>query len=547
MESYIPTVLATFVEPIWVVLNRILCMLQPYEELRRGKAIAQKSLIADYASLPPQFAFWRAFRSGHVILGAVCWMALLANLLTVAFSTLFFEADVGIPHPANISSSLQTYIRGDILHDFMNTPVDDHFYVAMSNLTARTPMPPFTDDSFFYLPFDSTSSPNATWQYRATTKALGAQLDCVPLLSSGPNSISVTERGRTNITFKVKIDQGHAKSPCEEMQPVFCFDIASGAVALEVVFSACGTYLVSGWMRANLTPNEAVNLKLIDLSKSNLDSVQSTFLACRSKLITGMSDVLVDSAGIVQQASLLNKFDSPPKSWFVGTSVDLLERMLVVWGPSSGRYGAWHNDSYPTDFYNYLISKATNSSRLLDPALPVPSAEEATPLISALYSKLFAIVLGNNVAAILPDRTESLVTGSIIKPTTRIFMSRPMFVVSEVVLALYVVVTVLVYVHRPWRFLPRLPTSIASVVAFFAASHAVLDLRGTSALSTKERNDHVKRQNHRYGYGRFIGTDGLAKVGIERYPYLLLNEADTVRTDKNWLTVLTARPRRWFG
>jgi len=52
--NYILVVFATFLDPFWVLLNRLLCVLEPFEELREGNGTASESLDLKYTSLPPQ-------------------------------------------------------------------------------------------------------------------------------------------------------------------------------------------------------------------------------------------------------------------------------------------------------------------------------------------------------------------------------------------------------------------------------------------------------------------------------------------------------------
>lgn len=65
-----------------------------------------------------------------------------------------------------------------------------------------------------------------------------------------------------------------------------------------------------------------------------------------------------------------------------------------------------------------------------------------------------------------------------------------------------------------------MPTSIAAIIALFAAGSAVQDLEGTSLFSKKERRAHLRVLGHRYGYGKFLGFDGSIQVGIEKEPFL---------------------------
>ncbi|KAF2824129.1 hypothetical protein CC86DRAFT_408236 [Ophiobolus disseminans] len=89
IREYLPTAIATMIEPGWILINRLLCMLQPLEALQ-GSRSASKTISLNYNSLPPQLTIFRAIRAGHFTLASVCAMALLANLLATAFAGLLF-------------------------------------------------------------------------------------------------------------------------------------------------------------------------------------------------------------------------------------------------------------------------------------------------------------------------------------------------------------------------------------------------------------------------------------------------------------------------
>jgi hypothetical protein len=61
-----------------------------------------------------------------------------------------------------------------------------------------------------------------------------------------------------------------------------------------------------------------------------------------------------------------------------------------------------------------------------------------------------------------------------------------------------------------------MPTTPASQMAFFAASHALRDLAETSDMSEKERNSYLEWSRQRHGFGKLVGTDGNPHIGIER-------------------------------
>lgn len=541
VENYIPTAIATLIEPFWLVLNRLLCMLQPFEELRRGRAPPQQSIGLDYSSLPPQFVIWKAFRSGHTVLAAVCGMTLLANVLAVAFSGLFFENTVEVPLISTFSRPYDLQFQPlngsagpfDARSGALDEVTSDPFYIATSNLTAKTPMPPWTDDRYAYLPFvpKGDAEKNSTWQYRATTPAFGVQLNCSAMPTQGSMSytLSITSGGRDRIlNVSLPRDDGHiaichdgywspwggsptGQSALELIAPLFALN---DTPATDISF--CREHILAAWLRVDLSPDPipADNHGVANLTILSRDE---TVILCRQTLVAGTADIVVDAQGRVQR-TISVETSSDNVGTIFGTSPSDLIGQAQYFTLRSGQ--TWHNDSFPSDFNNYLIEKHINSTRLIDPSLPPPSPEDAASAFADVYSKLFAILIGTNMDMLLtPAAADTNVDGFTIRPTVRVFLSKPMFIIAETILALYIVVTTVLYVRRPWRILPRLPTTPASTIAFFAASRALQDVRGTARYSSAERERHLERLDNRYGFGSFIGTDGKPHAGIEKMPF----------------------------
>lgn len=106
IKNYIPTAFAMFLEQIWVILNRLLCVLKPFAELRKGNSSMKASLAVKYTSLPPQLVVWRALRSGHVLFAGACAVAISTNLITLSLSTLFIEGTTSSWISAKFSSKM---------------------------------------------------------------------------------------------------------------------------------------------------------------------------------------------------------------------------------------------------------------------------------------------------------------------------------------------------------------------------------------------------------------------------------------------------------
>jgi hypothetical protein len=126
-----------------------------------------------------------------------------------------------------------------------------------------------------------------------------------------------------------------------------------------------------------------------------------------------------------------------------------------------------------------------------------------------------------------------------------------MFIISESILLAYITVTIWLYIQRPWKILSRLPSNLASVIAFFAASRAAEDLKNTAHLTTVGRTEHLARINGKYGFGNFIGRDGRNHLGIEKHPYVAslvqggtrttIAGVSTCKVSKSWFV----RVRQW--
>ncbi|KAJ9639924.1 hypothetical protein H2199_006157 [Coniosporium tulheliwenetii] len=512
LYSILPIALATFIEPLWVVLNRQLCLLQPFEDLRRGNSAAANSIGVDYMSLPPQLVLWRALRSGHWVLALVCGMSVLANVLAVALGGLFYSFSGGPPITTNM---VQPYTPRFASLEKSSVPSGSIAQVHMAmatNFTYNTILPKWTDDEFIYIPFlphdyDSTNISHSVAEYEATTRAFGARLDCVPLSAGTFNDYELKvipdqQKSGLGANLSVIVDRGDGTR-------ISC---ASSNIRIN---NSLGTVAEC--------PRGAVSIELVNTMSALPDASESERSFCEQlppRLVTGTVRLRSEGDGGIRKPRVENVTSDGIEQYFADEPSRYITRIQGFL--DQGR-ATWHNDSHPSDFMNYLMMKASNSTRMLDPSLPPPPAEEAAAQFNQIYAKLFALYLGTHMNTLLiPSENPAAVTlsGITFDSKDRIFVSKPMFIIAETILCTYVIVTIIVYIRRPERFLPRLPTTIASIIATFAASHAVRDFGSTAHLSTKERAEFIGALGTKYGYGSFIGTDGKGHVGIEKEPLM---------------------------
>ena len=172
---------------------------------------------------------------------------------------------------------------------------------------------------------------------------------------------------------------------------------------------------------------------------------------------------------------------------------------------------------------------------MIDPTQPLPTFDDVLGPLDKAYSNLFAIWLGTNKDKLLvpgEEADQSSIEAWRLELEQRLFLSTPMFAISEAILCTYALVAIIVYMRRPGQYLARLPTSIASVVALFAASSAVHDMKDTSHLDKKGRARHLEDLDSRYGYGSFVGGDGRVHIGIEKTPFVRLRSKTTWLGDR---------------
>jgi hypothetical protein len=561
LENYIPTAIATLIEPMWILINRLLCLLQPLEELQDCNAKADRSIDANYNSLPPQLVVFQALKSKHFVLAAVCAMALLANVLAVAFSGLFNQDLTEVRRPTAFQPPYEFQfvpINGSIIPkpSIDSSPVFangayrggdglEQFLVAESNYTRNTSLPSWTDDNMFYTPLfaegTNNSEVNAT-QFEGKTRAIGAALDCVQLergsnIDFGFQAVTWDRSDliETSLNLTIPTDSGNVRcfSGKITVVPGAYNRCVSGRNSVEFVrmlgprvnatqheINTCMGSVVLGWLRE---PQGTCAL-----GRNITFRAENTLLIhCRPHLMTGRAMIHVDSNGRLQSPGVVDMLDK--NSTTNSQNIFSTDPINLV-GQSNGYIfqdtdSLYHNDSFDNDFINHFAVKATNSHRLVDPNQPLPTFEEVLIPINKAYSKLFAIWLGinkNNLLVPVSDTNATQIQGSRLDQERRIFLSTTMFIISEAILCTYALVAIWVYIRRPGQYLARLPTSIASIIALFAASVAVQDMQDTSHLDRKGRARFLKDLDARYGYGSFIGGgDGRVHIGIEKTPLVV--------------------------
>ncbi|KAL3594684.1 hypothetical protein FPOAC2_09001 [Fusarium poae] len=527
LENYIPTVFATLIEPFWVLLNRLLCVLQPFRDLWQGKAEPSRSISASYTSIPPQLVIWRALKSRHIVLVLVCTMALLANLLAVGMGSLFNEAPMLAEYTELMLPAFNAKFDNDsvfgldrALHqDLITTSqYSDHYYIAMANLSSGTTLPPWVSKDYYFQRHEMAKSKqsNSRDVYNIPARGFGATANCTAL---PVRRLPVHDTPRPFRDFsQVKDgDCGDAIDIVSQEMRENIFNRSTGVSGEEYVGTLgdnqgpvrCARTLIMGWARTS----DAENIN---------GTVDASFITCRPTLQTALFNLTVDSLGHVLSYDRTSEIETSLDYEGWESHVDLIIRNVGIQWQSMPFQ--WHNDSTARDWMNYLTVLKTGSRDILNPLNAVPDTEKLKPVVEDIYRRVFAIFLGLNDQ--LFDTRNETEPSTVVRRSeeTRIFMEDASFIMTMTILSLNAAVALLFYSRAVPFVLPRLPTTLGSTLAYVAPSRL-------AAPSFQASPGHLSRT---FSFGRYIGKDGDVHIGIEMDPHVVPVDPVSLKMKKDF-------------
>ncbi|OBR11889.1 Phosphoribosylaminoimidazole-succinocarboxamide synthase [Colletotrichum higginsianum IMI 349063] len=501
LENYIPTMFATLLEPFWVLVNRLLCIIQPFKDLWNGQRSANSSINARYTSVPPQLVIWRAAKSGHLVLVAICLLALLSNLLAVGLGGLFNEKPATINTTCEVQQTMRPSFNNDSVMSIdsqlsfaRSIAYESPFYIVMNNISQGTTLPPWVNKDYFFQPFTSVPGQEAeAEELTVRTRGFGVRPSCfvadtIRSIGTGPVlNYTYTRNGEPvpscPTTFQendLTLNRSFTGEP-------------TGHGTAEVVRSfhrrgsrtPCEVPLVLSWSR---TPS----ITKVD------GEIETWHVVCEPIFTTSLFDVTVDRQGYVLRADHASEPSATLDDPLTTNNTDVISTYLnYILG--DGMPVRWHNDSLSREFMNYLLKiHPDNANNILDP-LEKPDPLALLPSIESIYRQLWAIMLHLNPQFFNTFTEPVRISGTCRKTDIRIFMDSSALVISISVLALNVAVAVVLYGFTITHFLPRMPTTIGSVLAYMAPSRAVREYDGPDSL-----------KGATFSFGRYVGDDGRA-------------------------------------
>ncbi|RYO90155.1 hypothetical protein DL764_008484 [Monosporascus ibericus] len=291
--------------------------------------------------------------------------------------------------------------------------------------------------------------------------------------------VTVTDQDKSILIGQVRIDEdtlrGHYK-PEKPMalQPgtgvlfvfamalviaLLCYlrrvEVAQGDNAYPTAL--CHGVFVMGWGRS------------IASNGTSKGVTNSSFVACEPAVISRFFEVAIDHEGHVLSAEVLDETDETSYELDPASVANLTLRMNYFL--QQNKCG-WHSDVRTQDWMHYLFKVLDDdNSALVNPSEDVPDPQVLIPLIERVYRQAFAALL--YTAPQIFDEFEQggpLVAGKRDTTETRLFMVRGAFVISTLVLAVNIITATFIYWRGTMVYLPRMPTTIASLLGYTAAS-----------------------------------------------------------------------------
>jgi len=283
--SFIPAVIATLLEPFWVLVGRYLALYQPYTELQRGNASPDSSLGLKFTNIPPILIAPRALRHSHIILFLASMMAITANLLAVAFGGIFgpgfkpLTSDLAVTYP--FTTTINTEIQMEnpkqrALEGTFAKDAEEHWLVVNTNVIEGTDLPAWVTDEFYFLPFEWEPG-NKSDLRTSMTQGYGGSLTCQLLPGGAYHSLGLMgwrgEAFTVNVTLPVP-DGGSLRCRSEGMMYPQILEVGTHPFAMEWVWGlqafdgsdkkamqACRSLILAGWGRgeANLKKSDRTN------------------------------------------------------------------------------------------------------------------------------------------------------------------------------------------------------------------------------------------------------------------------------------------------
>ncbi|KAI8167298.1 hypothetical protein K4K49_009351 [Colletotrichum sp. SAR 10_70] len=425
----------------------------------------------------------------------------------VGLGGLFNEEPIAIEHPHEFQQSIMPRLNNESVYNFSNpiAPYEVPFLITMNNVTQNTPLTRWVSHEYFFQPFKVIPNDTAPANtYSARTTGFGVNPSC-------SNMGTFKTQGKTPEVNYTIMRNGEVVQGCPSNFTTkdlnlntTIYEDLTGQASGEYVsimnkditdLTICQVPVMFGWSRSAQAANKT-------------GEMETWAVVCDPVFTTAMFDVTVDSDGYVISSSQVSE-SSPTLDYPLSTNhTDMM--ITIINSLFTTNKNKWHNDTFARDWINYLLKIQPGHADLLDPK-STPDIPSLIPDLEALYRQIYVLALGNTQQNLWETYPEPVTIPGIRHVTeTRIFMNTTALAISLAVLGINIAVAIALYGLAIKHFLPRMPTTIGSILAYLAPSRAVREYDGPGSL-----------QSATFSFGRYVAEDGRAHVGIELDPFVV--------------------------
>ncbi|PHH93074.1 hypothetical protein CDD83_1359 [Cordyceps sp. RAO-2017] len=460
VEKYLPSAYAGLIEPFWVLLNRHLCTIQPYQELRKGRALPARSIHTTYSAFPPQLTVWRAAKARHFLLALVGLTTLIGSILGIAMAALFNEQKVTVEYPSAFTPSIVPRFAQDYDEDRLFARSGQELVAAELNFSRRAQLPPWVSPAYFFLRHQVEAA-GAEDTYTLRTRGLGADLDCTTgvarselagdagdaRLAVKPDHYPYCHEAVADPLGTLSLDVRRRLLECNDrclrrngtMTLAFDFyqTVSDPALRPDTPGSRCDNSFYLSWGRIFPAPR---NGSTFDMSLA----------LCKPVFETALFDVTVDARGHV--LSYQRKGELGPFLGSEKTDRRAIWQLLRAKNYFSDYFFLDPEPTPPHFWLTYLQVLLSGSRAFLDPGNPIPDPVERVAVVRDVYRRLFAIKLGVHSISIFEKPSERNgtavpVIGSRSTQETRVFMDQAAFILTITILSAHLLIAVVIYHH----------------------------------------------------------------------------------------------------
>ncbi|TGJ88669.1 hypothetical protein E0Z10_g56 [Xylaria hypoxylon] len=132
-----------------------------------------------------------------------------------------------------------------------------------------------------------------------------------------------------------------------------------------------------------------------------------------------------------------------------------------------------------------------------------------------IFATSLAQVEGKDFLDLIEDNSHNVLNKELGSGSETVRSFIVTLVLTGFILLYLCIVATIVFARRRHPFLPRQPTTIASVLAFMHQSKMLYDFVGTSKLTNMQMREKLEELGKTYGLGWFNGRDGQTHCGVD--------------------------------